>query len=394
VATTPEPAVRRGGTSNERTDRPHPWLDGAIDHAIDRITRLRDAATGFPVATQSGRWRFNQEATWTAGFWPGRLWIAYLLTGQGQHADAARSWCAKIASHQLDTSTHDLGMMFGPSFVMGWNITGDEAYRHGALAAASTLARRYHPRGRFLRALGQLDDPERAGYTIVDTLMNLSLLFWASDETGEGRYFDIARSHAQTSRRHHVRPDGSTYQVFDFDPATGASIGPSHYQGHSVESCWSRGQAWAIYGMAMVARWTGDTEDMQTACRVADWWLAQVPADGVPAWDFAFGDQDDEPRDSSAAAIAACGLLDLSEMTGSMAYRETAIHTGSMLARRYTSAPDPVEEGILLHGTWIKPLGRDVDVSMTFGDYFYVELLLRLARPQEFAQYTPTRSHR
>jgi unsaturated chondroitin disaccharide hydrolase len=316
------------------------------------------------------------------------LWLAYLLSGEQHFADSARRWCQRLAPQLFRRDTHDLGMLAMPSFVHGWRVTNDEALKFGALSAAEGLLVRFNRQGRFLRALGSEDDAEQRGYVIIDTLMNLPLLFWASDATGDARYRSVAQAHLNTSRARHLRDDGSTWQVFNFDAETAAPLGPSWYQGLSIDSCWSRGQAWAIAGLAAAHSWTGGETVLADAFRVADWWLRQVPTDGVPAWDFS-ARGDDEPRDSSAAAIAACGLLDLAPYDRD-AYRRAAHDIARTLHRSYASRSNG-EAGILLHGTGVKPRDREVDVSLSYGDYFYVELLLRIAKPEAFATYFSSR---
>ncbi|HEY65422.1 MAG TPA: glucuronyl hydrolase [Caldilineae bacterium] len=361
-------------------------LREALDHAIARITQLMEKAIGFPQATEHGRWRYTEDGGWTGGFWPGRLWLAYLVTEEGRYATAAREWCVRLAPREFDTTTHDLGFLFYPSYVTGYRLTDERALRYGALAAAETLTRRFNPKGNFIQAWGPLDDPRRRGRTIVDTMMNLDLLFWATTQTGENRFSDIAVRHARTCQTHHVRPDGSTAHVYDFNPDTGEPIGQNTHQGYSPTSCWSRGQAWAIYGFTTCYRRTGDEAFLATARKLADWFIAHLPEDHVPYWDFNAPDIPNEVRDSSAAAIAACGLLDLAIAAGEPRYREAGLEILTSLATHYTSRDHPEEEGILLHATGAKPLGREIDVSLTYGDYYFVEGLLRILEPEKLSR--------
>jgi len=219
-------------------------------------------------------------------------------------------------------------------------------------------------------------------------MMKLDLLFWARAQTGEGRFADIAIRHARTCQTHHVREDSSTAHVYDFDPETGKPIGQNTHQGYSPTSCWARGHAWAMYGFTTCFRRTGDAEFLATARKLCDWFLDHLPADRVPYWDFDAPDIPDDVRDSSAAAIASCGLLDLASATQEPRYREAALEILESLAANYTSRDRPreaQEEAILLHATGAKPLGKEIDVSLTYGDYYYVEALLRLLKPEELA---------
>jgi unsaturated chondroitin disaccharide hydrolase len=361
-------------------------LQRALSYAVGRIAELAETATGFPHATEAGKWQYTENGGWTGGFWPGRLWLAYVATGDGRYASEARKWCVRLAPRQYDTTTHDLGFLFYPTYVTGYRLTGEKALRYGALAAVETLTRRFNVKGGFFQAWGDLDDPHRRGRTIVDTMMNLDLLFWATAQTGEHRFVDMAVRHARTCQACHVRPDGTTAHVYDFDPDSGAPIGQNTHQGLSPTSCWARGQAWAMYGFTTCFRRTGDLEFMATARRLSDWFLDHLPPDRVPYWDFDSPDIPDDVRDSSAGAIAACGLLDLATTAREPAYRSAALEIVSSLAEYYSSRAQPDGDGILLHATGAKPLGKEIDVSLTYGDYYYLEALLRILKPEELAR--------
>lgn len=352
----------------------------SLDHAVGSTRALVPAADahGFPQSTTSGRWTYKEKGGWTGGFWPGQLWLASLAADDQSLAAAAAAAARRLAPRRTDTGTHDLGFLFFPSWVTAFRLTGDAAWRDGALTAANSLTKRFNPQGNFIRAWGPLDSPVNAGRAIVDTMMNLDLLFWASAETRNGRFADIARRHATTTATHHVRDDGSTAHAFDFDPASGTPIGQSTRQGHSPTSCWARGQAWAIYGFTTAYRRTTAEPFLGTARRVADWFLAHLPADAVPFWDFRSPDLPQNVRDSSAGAIAACGLLDLGRVTGEPRYREGGLRILRALSRDYTTRGLPAHEAILLHGTGNKPRNDEVDVSLVYGDSHVVEALMRL----------------
>lgn len=371
-------ASARSGEPPASSDRP--LFTQSLDHGVGRIRALVPAAEahGFPQSTNLGRWTYKEKGGWTGGFWPGQLWLASLAADDHALADAAAAAARRLAPRRTDTGTHDLGFLFSPSWVTAFRLTGDATWRDGALVAAGSLTKRFNPRGSFIRAWGSLDSPVNAGRAIIDTMMNLDLLFWASAETGDGRFANIARRHAATSAAHHVRADGSTAHVFDFDPDTGAPIGQNTHQGLSPTSCWARGQAWAVYGFTTVYRRTKDERFMGTARKVADWFLAHLPADAVPFWDFRSPDLPRDVRDSSAGAIAACGLLDLARMTGEDRYRDGALRILRALCQNYTTRGVSGHEAILLHGTGNKPANNEVDVSLAYGDYYFVEALMRL----------------
>lgn len=355
-----------------------------VAEAIGRIDALlREAGGGYPVSTRNGRWQIDPRGTWTAGFWPGQLWLVHLLTGDERFSVAAYAQCRKLVRDRLEDETHDLGMLVYPSFIRGWQITGNANLRHLGLLAAERLTARFNTHGSFIRAIGAMETTEQDGYVIVDTLMNLPLLFWAARETGERKFGEIALGHALTSRDRHVRADGSTAQVFNFDAPSGLPVGPGVHQGLSADSCWSRGQAWAIHGFAAAYGWSREPLLLEAGREVADWWIDRLPSGEVPRWDFEAPAGD--PLDSSASAIAICGLFALARVSGIARYAAYADRALSVLIDSCV-ARDAGQRGLLLHGTGFKPRERDVDVSLAYGDYFYLVALLRRVAPVTFAQ--------
>jgi len=339
-------------------------LRRALEFAIERTGQNARRLGAFPHTTDHGRWKQTSHGRWTAGHWIGLLWIGYLLTHEEQWADDALAWAKKLEGRCRDTSTHDLGFLFEPSFILGWSITRDTYYRDVALQAAEALLTRYRLLGQYIPAGG---DHSPDGRAIIDTMMNLSLLFWA------GRT-DIASSVADTTLREHLRRDGSTYHVVDFDLSTGRVIHRGTHQGYSAESCWSRGQAWAIYGFARTYLWTSEPRFLAAAQTVADYFLRRLPDDQIPLWDF--DAPAGTPRDTSAAAIAASGLLDLERTAGG--YGKAAQGILQALCGYLANSKS---EGILLHGAANVPQSDAVDESLIYGDYYFVEALCKTLRP-------------
>lgn len=219
--------------------------------------------------------------------------------------------------------------------------------------------------------------------------MNMPLLYWASSETGEARYAEAATRHVDNLRKHIVRGDDTTFHTFHWDPVTGEPSHGSTAQGSSDDSCWARGQAWGIYGFAFNARHAGDPTLLETATRCAEYFLAHLPADKVAFWDLVFTDGDPEPRDSSSSAIPASGLLELAgqiaqaEPDRAERYRAAAQEMLVSLATSYTGASEGIEtNALLLHGVYSLPHGKGVDEGNLWGDYYYLEALTRLARPE------------
>ncbi|MFC8361458.1 glucuronyl hydrolase [Streptomyces griseorubiginosus] len=358
-------------------------LRAAADYAVEKLRAVAPAVTAFPVGTKFEKWTYSQNGDWVGGFWPGTLWMAWLHSRDDDFRTWALASAAKLAPRQYDTGTHDLGFLFYPSWVTAWRLTGDETWRAGAVQAADSLARRYNPRGRFIRAWGALTDPKNAGRFIIDTMMNLDLLAFASRETGDSSYLEIATEHARTVQRVFPRPDGSTPHVYDFDPDTGAPVGPDTVQGYSPTSCWSRGQAWGVYGFTTMYRRTGNREFLTTARRLADFAIGALGADHVPVWDYRAPQQPYDIKDASAGAILACGLLDLSAADGRGSYRDVALRLLTALSETCLTRNSARAEAVVARCTRNRPAEDGIEISLPYADYYLLEGILRVLRPQD-----------
>ncbi|WP_083442747.1 glycoside hydrolase family 88 protein [Paenibacillus sp. IHB B 3415] len=357
-----------------------PLLWEKLEHKTEQMLTLIGGKSPH-VAKDSGKYDDQRLDWWTSGFWPGILWIMHDMTGRAAYREAAWNWDERLERLTLAPNSfdHDVGFQFLPTAVIKHTLTGDpDALRRG-LSAADFLAGRYNLNGRFIRAW----NGDKTGWSIIDTSMNLSLLFWASRQTGDPRYAHIAQAHAETVLKHFIREDGSVKHIVSFDPHSGEVLEVLGGQGHAPDSGWSRGTAWALYGMANTYRHTGDKTFLHAAQRVAHFFLAHLPEDHVAHWDFRAGSSlDGEPRDTSAAACAASGLLELAESLSAVdgrIYRESAERILKSLYEHYGTWEDAEHEAILLHGTGHKPAGDNVDVSLIYGDYFFVESIARLA---------------
>jgi unsaturated chondroitin disaccharide hydrolase len=380
--------------------RPTPDAE-AISEAVKAALRTVDAniaAFGdrYPGDTTAGN-RYELRPSdlgaganvgWTTSFWPGVLWLAYDLTGDEDYLRAAAAHVPGFAERihrRIDVDTHDLGFLYTLSCVVPWRLTGDETARRAALAAADHLLSRVLEPAGIIQAWGDLRDPAQRGRTIIDSLMNTPLLFWASEVSGDPRYADAARRHVEQLREHIVRPDGTTFHTFYWDTTTGAPLRGETEQGSADDSCWARGQAWGIYGFTRNYRHTGDRALLDAARRCADRFLSHLPADQVAYWDLVFGDGSGEERDSSAAAIAVGGLSELAAELGddpcAERYRAAAGHILASLIEGYAGAREPGSNALLLHGVYDKPKDVGVDEGNLWGDYFYLEALTRAARP-------------
>lgn len=336
----------------------------------------------YPRSTSSdGTWRTVEIRDWTSGFFPGILWYMHELTGEKTFEQSARRWTEGLTPLQWYAGSHDVGFMVFCSFGNGYRLTHDESYKAVILQAARTLATRFNPT---VGCIKSWNNPKWDFPVIIDNMMNLELLFWASQNGGTQDMYAIAVRHAETTMRNHFRPDGSTYHVLDYDTGSGRVISRVTHQGYADNSCWARGQAWALYGFTMSYRFTRDPRFLETARKAADYFLDHLPPDHVPYWDFNAPDIPDEPRDASAGAVAASGLLELCGYIDDAPARERYFQAGiaileSLSAPPYLMAKSSVP-GILQHSVGNKPGGGEVDVSLIYGDYYYIESLLRHRR--------------
>jgi len=350
------------------------------DCTTQGVYRLRPARHGLAAGANRG---------WTTGFVPGADWVAWQISGLEALKAAALSHVVSFAARvegRIDTQTHDMGFLYTLSCVTAWRVTGDRRARAAALQAADLLMERFLKPAGIAQAWGAPDDPAQRGRTIIDSLMNMPLLFWAAKEDGQASLAQAAEQHIRQLRDHIIRPDGSTFHTYYWDTATGAPLRGGTQQGLADDSCWARGQAWGMLGFALDYRYCADESFLAAARRCADYYLAHLPDDAVPVWDLALDQADGQPRDSSAAAIAACGLLELADSIEKAApeaagvYRQAAEATMTSLISSYV--PDAVPGGPLLsHGVYDLPGGVGVDEGNLWGDYFYLEALLRLTNP-------------
>ncbi|MEA2368443.1 MAG: unsaturated chondroitin disaccharide hydrolase [Thermoleophilaceae bacterium] len=362
-------------------------LDAAIAHDLSfagaQLKRtLAEVPSGYyPEEIGSyGKWVTRPAGWWISGFFPGALWQMYKATGDPYWRTAAQARQAAIEPQKTNTGTHDLGFMLFDSFGNGYKATGTDSYRQVVLTAARSVATRWNP---YVTAFRSWNNPSGAPATdfrvIVDNLMNLELLFWASTHGGDN-VTTKAYQHALRTLKEHVRADGSTFHLVIFDSTTGAVKSKQTVQGYSNSSTWSRGQAWALHGFTIAYRETGQSSMLTAARRTADYFIAHLPADKVPYWDFQAPDIPNAPRDSSAAAIAASGLLELSRLepdsTRKLRYYSTAKAILTTLSSSAYLAEGTTSRSILLHGTANKPAGR-YDRGLIYGDYFFLEALLR-----------------
>ena len=366
-------------------------LNRKLDTALKSVTKKLDKnmiALGdkFPnEACEGGKWKPTGNVEWTTSFWTGQLWLAWELTGDDKYRQAAECYLPSFAERvekRIDTATHDLGFLYTLSCVNAWRLTGNETARQTALQAADVLMERYNSVANIIQAWGDLNDPEQQGRMIIDCNMNLPLLYWASQQTGDARYAQAATAHAQQAAKYIVRPDASTFHTFYMDVKTGEPRFGNTHQGFSDSSCWSRGQAWGIYGFLLSYLYTGDTNMVALTRSLAHYFINRLPEDDVCHWDLALLGTD-AVRDSSAAAIAACGLLELVKVLPVLDehrahYEEMALRIIESLTDNYLARDDEACDGLLKHSVYHMASGKGVDECCSWGDYFYLEALTRV----------------
>ena len=362
--------------------------DRQLRYALQCAAEARKTATGGRVSPRTidkdGRLVLVGPKDWCSGFFPGTLWQMYEYSHLPFWREYAASNTWLIESAKWHRGTHDLGFMIGDSFGKAYEITGEQSYRDVMIQAARTLITRFSPKVGCIRSWDHNADRWRYP-VIIDNMMNLEMLFNTAKLTGDKRFYDIAVNHANTTMKNHFRPDFSSYHVVDYDPETGQVRMRVTHQGLSDDSFWSRGQGWALYGYTMCYRFTHDSRYLDQAKGVARFLLSlpNMPADGVPYWDMKDPAIPRSPRDASAAALMASALYELCGYVDSddaKTYRVAADKIIDSLIDHY-QAPEGKDQGfLLLHSTGHKPAGSEIDVPLSYADYYYVEALARKAK--------------
>ncbi len=362
-------------------------LEDALNGSIEIIRHNLGALEEFPESFQDGAWKpIEKERAaghWVDGFWTGLLWLAYAHTGDQALRAGAERWTKRLAHLKTNRGTHDLGFIFTLSHVLAGRLTGESDWYENAIQAAYTLIERYNPRGEYLQAWDDDGIRKWAGRTNIDLMMNLALLYWASEITGDAALADIATRHARTSRLALLRGDGSTAHVADFNPATGLLLRREQYQGYSHDSCWSRGQAWALYGFATCYRHTGNPSFLAAAQTLADYTIRHLPPDLVPFWDYQSPHIPDTYRDSSAAAVTVCGLVELSAVDAENAARwiDPAKRILHSLCENYLIRDAKGPSSLLRDGARSVPANL-MEHGLIYGDYYFLEALTAFTRPE------------
>lgn len=358
----------------------------ALDECIKQIDLNMDYFKDkFPYsATTKSIYPIIENIEWTDGFWTGMLWLAYEYTSEEKYRQLAQrnveSFLHRI-EEEIELDHHDLGFLYSLSCVSGYKLTENEHAKKAGLLAADKLITRWQEKGAFLQAWGPLNSKEHYRF-IIDCMLNIPLLYWASETSTEPKYHEIAKQHFATSCEYVIREDASAFHTFYMNPETGAPDHGATRQGYNDESAWARGQAWGIYGIPLNIRYTKQLEYTSLYKGMTNYFLNRLPQDDVCYWDLIFKDEDAQSRDSSAAAIAVCGMLEMNTYLGDED-EDKAIYKGASarilrsLIQNYTNKQHEPGNPILYHGVYSWHSGKGVDEGNIWGDYFYMEALIR-----------------
>ena len=385
-------SILTSGCSSSRSEPMSQVIDRAFNRAYEQASRLasqlKTDSLALPRTTDAqGRLVTSDSRWWTSGFFPGTLWYLFEYTHDRQILELARDFTARVEREQYTTDNHDIGFILNCSFGNGYRLTGDEQYRAVLLQGASSLATRFRPLSGVIQSWDIAPWSTRLGWqcpVIIDNMMNLELLTRASELSGDPHFREMAVAHAETTLKNHFRKDHSSYHVVSYDTLSGRPHLHITKQGYSDSSAWARGQAWALYGFSMMYRETGEERYLQQAELIADFLLRhpRLPEDMVPYWDFDAPDIPDAPRDASAAAVMASAFVELSQASqdpeAARKYREAAqMQIRSLAADTYLAAPGTNGGFILKHSVGSLPDNSEVDVPLTYADYYFLEAMLR-----------------
>ena len=360
-----------------------------VENAKVQLKYLVDASEAgdtvrIPSTFKNGEIDFVPTDDWVSGFFAGTLWYMYELTGDEYWAEHAQKQTEVLDTIQYLKWHHDVGFMIYDSYGNGLRLKNIDGYKNVIINTAKSLSTRFRPGAGVIQSwnVDRGWQAERGWEcpVIIDNMMNLELLFKATEFTGDSTYANIAISHADQTMKNHYRPDYSTYHVVDYDLETGEVRGRCTAQGYADESAWARGQAWSIYGYTVMYRFTGDKKYLEQAEKVADFLFnnPNMPEDLVPYWDFDCPDIPDTPRDASSAAIIASALYELYWYTKTDLYKEKADKMIESLSTPAYRAAQGTNGGfILMHSVGSIPHGSNIDVPLNYADYYFLEALIR-----------------
>lgn len=343
----------------------------------------KEIGAEFPHASKEGKYDNQNIFWWTNGFWSGILWLAYRETKNEAYRKIAEECELKLdkALEEYSGLHHDVGFMWIPTAIANYKITGNEVSKRRALHAANLLAGRFNIKGNFIRAWNK----ENYGWAIIDCMMNIPLLYWAAEQSQDSRYRHIAMAHADMALEQFIRPDGSVNHIVCFDKDTGEFMEVKGGQGYSPTSAWSRGASWAIYGMALSYKYTREVRYLDAAKKVAHFFIANLPENGVPACDFRAPVDAPITTDTSAGACAASGMLEIAKYVPDCEKGLYIRHAKKMLNGIYenygefdNNHQEFIGGGRISYNT----VEENINIGLIYGDYFFVEAIARLNNPE------------
>jgi len=366
-------SCNNGGSNKKETDLLQE-LEAQLTYFVEKTDHPNELARSY---TKEEGYRMATIKDWTCGFPPGTMWLMYELTGDEKWKQIATENTLKLDGVQHRTNTHDLGFMVFCSFGNAYRLTGEENYKDVIIRASESLITRFNENVGCIRSWdhGDWDFP-----VIIDNMMNLEMLFWASKVTGDPKYKDICIRHADVTMKNHFRDDMSSWHVVGYNPENGEVNVKQTHQGLNDESAWGRGQAWGLYGYTIMFRETKDTKYLDVASGIADFMISNLPEDKVSYWDYNDPKIPDTYRDASAAAITASALLELG--TYDAANKEIYLTTAneilkSLNSEKYRSKYGETGGFLLMHSVGNMPKNSEVDVPINYADYYYLEALIR-----------------
>ncbi|MBQ7841048.1 MAG: glycoside hydrolase family 88 protein [Lachnospiraceae bacterium] len=366
------------------------WIQEASDKIKRKMRLVTERSQGkIPYKTVNGvfdDWSGEKICWWTNGFWGGIMWQLYHATGDSIYMETAKELEKKQDANLMINGgmDHDSGFRWLPTAVADYRLTGREESKNRGMRAACDLAGRFNPVGRFIRAWNDKGDGSRAGWAIIDCMMNLPLLYWAYEETRDPRFLQIATMHADTAEKYFIRPDGSVNHIVEFNAVTGEFIQSFGGQGYGVGSSWTRGQAWALYGFMLSYLHTGNEKYLNASKRVAHYFIANIPESGLIPVDFR---QPAEPawEDSTAAAIAACGLLEIARKVSeneAHVYHDAALRLLKALYEKRCNWDDNCDN--ILEKCTAAYHDKEHEFTIIYGDYYFIEAIWKLTDQEIF----------
>ena len=378
-----------------KTDAPE-WFENAVKtsnsqllYMAEQLKDVPDTAC-FPRSTKpDGSYRLENAKDWTSGFYPGSMWLAYELTGDEILAEEARKYTNRLEDIQYYTGNHDIGFMMYCSYGQALRLKPEPKDKQTLVNSSESLCVRFSPEVGLIRSW---DFGEWSYPVIIDNMMNLEMLFWASEQTGNSKYQDIAIAHADKTLKNHFRDNMTSYHVVSYSVPSGKVESKETFQGYSDSSAWARGQAWGVYGYTMCYRFTKNPVYLDAAHKIARFIMENRPSenDYIPYWDYDTPDIPNAPRDASASAVTASALLELcgysEDKKLSNSYVEYAENILKQLSSPDYLAKEKENNGfILMHSVGSFPHNSEVDVPLNYADYYYLEALKRYKDLKKFS---------